>query len=189
MSKPLVICLFTILLVFGFSRESLTLQAHQSEIDDEEYSVYAFLIGDSEFSIIKDHTVIADGFPLGEIKAKVPTISQETLDDFRLKYSKTAVLNHKLKVKGEYLLISKEELSRIFSGNDLRKEWEQFDKKYPSAHGFTSFSRVGFNAQGTEALVYTEYECGWLCANGEYLFLVKDGSKWKIMARIQMWVS
>ena len=55
--------------------------------------------------------------------------------------------------------------------------------------GYVKVSRVGFNADKNEALVYTESYCGALCASG-YLFLLrKRGDQWEIVAQRNLWLS
>ncbi len=50
------------------------------------------------------------------------------------------------------------------------------------------FSRVGFNRQKTEALVYAEYLCP-LCGYGGYFSLQKQGEGWVIADVCARWVS
>jgi len=41
-------------------------------------------------------------------------------------------------------------------------------------------SAVGFNREGTRALVYVGHNCGSLCGGGRYHFVVKKDGKWQV---------
>jgi hypothetical protein len=69
-----------------------------------------------------------------------------------------------------------EEIRRIFEGGARDSEndgWKVFHKKYPTAGGFITLSRVGFNKEKTQSLIYVAHNCGWLCGEGNYILLVK----------------
>jgi len=52
-----------------------------------------------------------------------------------------------------------------------------------------TWSRVGFNADGTQALFYESYRCGGLCGTGRYMVMEKRSGGWVIGANIVVWVS
>ena len=58
----------------------------------------------------------------------------------------------------------------------MEKGWKQFNKRYPNAPGIFVVSRIGFNRDHTEAVMYAAKACGNLCGDGQYVWLVKrDG--------------
>jgi hypothetical protein len=67
--------------------------------------------------------------------------------------------------------------------------WSAFFEKYPDSGGYVTFSRVGFNGSGTQALVYVVRMCGGLCGSGCYVFLEKKGGAWQTQRWLVLWLS
>mgnify|MGYP000511748962 CR=1 FL=1 len=57
--------------------------------------------------------------------------------------------------------------------------WRQFRATLSGAGGLTTWSAVGFDAARRRALVYVNFSCGSLCAEGRYVFLEKQGAAWR----------
>ena len=55
--------------------------------------------------------------------------------------------------------------------------------------GLIEFSRVGFNHDHTEALVYVAYYAGSLDGSGDYCLLRKVGGKWVFISSSMVWIS
>ena len=55
--------------------------------------------------------------------------------------------------------------------------------------GSISFSRIEFNNQKNKAAVYTSFNCGRLCGNGQILFFAKENGNWAFCYRWDLWVS
>jgi hypothetical protein len=68
--------------------------------------------------------------------------------------------------------------------SDASPFWLGFRQQYPGAWGMVGFSGVAFNQQHTQALVYTDHECGGSCHNADTWLLDKNGEKWRIAERI-----
>jgi hypothetical protein len=62
--------------------------------------------------------------------------------------------------------------------------WLAFHEKYPDAWGYTSLSRVGFNTNHTEALMFARHSCGSACVNADFWFLERKNESWYIVERI-----
>jgi hypothetical protein len=69
------------------------------------------------------------------------------------------------------------------------RAWRGFFRKYPNAPGIIVVSRIGFNAEHTEAVVYTGRSCGTLCGQGEFAHLVKQDGTWTVTDRTVVWIS
>ncbi|MEO8910009.1 MAG: hypothetical protein ABI408_07250 [Gemmatimonadaceae bacterium] len=65
-----------------------------------------------------------------------------------------------------------------------RPFWLAFLERYPGAWGMLGLSRIAFNAQRTEALVYADHTCGSSCENGDTWFLQRTGGRWRIAERM-----
>jgi len=60
---------------------------------------------------------------------------------------------------------------------------------FRGAQGILTFSRVGFRADGTQALFYWSNRCEGLCDTGMYVVLEKRNDRWLIAKEIEMWIS
>ena len=62
--------------------------------------------------------------------------------------------------------------------------WLAFRKHYPGAWGYMELSRIGFNPEHTQALVYSAHLCGTDCSSGDVWFLTRAGENWIISERL-----
>jgi hypothetical protein len=62
--------------------------------------------------------------------------------------------------------------------------WFAFRNKYPGAWGMAGFSRVAFNPEHTQALVYSNHQCGIGCDHGDTWLLERSRERWHIVERI-----
>jgi hypothetical protein len=60
---------------------------------------------------------------------------------------------------------------------------------HPGASGFIVFSEVAFNRDLTEALFYTEFHCGSLCAEEKYVLMRKVNGRWVVQGQSIMGVA
>jgi hypothetical protein len=63
--------------------------------------------------------------------------------------------------------------------------WLAFRKHYPGAWGYVELSRIAFNPEHTEALVYSIHRCGSDCESGDAWLLRRDGERWSIAERMR----
>ncbi|HEX8748752.1 MAG TPA: hypothetical protein VF717_16385 [Pyrinomonadaceae bacterium] len=180
------------------------------QIEDEEYAVYSALINEDlkesagerqdpgeRVLIINDSPSLWQGFMLDksknffdELKNSSPDLQPETVNDLQVKsQNATSRLEPKLSIKIKYILAKDEELDDLFK-NNVMGGWEAFHKKYPKSSGFLVFSRVGFNSDKTQAVVYKGWSCGGLCGGGGYLLMTKKNGVWRVSRGIgSTWVS
>jgi hypothetical protein len=59
-------------------------------------------------------------------------------------------LENKFSIPQIVVLISKKEHDKIFSD----ESWDTFYQKYPDSPGYIGLSRVGFNSNHTQAIIY-----------------------------------
>ena len=78
--------------------------------------------------------------------------------------------------------------ARQYSG-DGYDWWYTFHKDNPASSGAITLSRVGYDEELSEALVYVEYYCGILCATGKYFSLEKKDGTWIIIHEYMRWIS
>lgn len=168
-------------------------QIRQNEIEEEEYAVYSALINNSakdenvnSLFIIMDRPFAwvgmmdegPDSF-YEDIMKSSPDLMAETVYDLKAKNKEQHRFTRRFNIKGRYILVSEKDIADLFS-KDVLHSWEKFYRKYPKSGGYTTFSRVGFNAEKTQALVYQAHSCGGLCGQGSYMLLTKTNGVWTI---------
>ena len=55
--------------------------------------------------------------------------------------------------------------------------------------GMTTVSRVGFNDNLTQALLYAATWSNWLAGSGHYYLLEKMDDTWQIIQQVMAWIS
>ena len=96
-------------------------------------------------------------------------------------------LNDQFDTEHQHSMLSNDEFEDIFK--DGCSGWSRFCEKYTDADGYVTFSRVGFNGSGTQALVYVVRMHGGLSGSGGYVFLAKKGGAWQTQRWLQLWIS
>jgi len=121
------------------------------------------------------------------LRQKAPVLQQTTVNSFRKANAQQAFVHRSLRSPIGYELVDSAELDSMFKkgGGD----WLAYYKRYPRASGVVTWSRVGFNADGTQALFYESYRCGGLCGTGRYMVMEKKNGSWVIGTDIVVWVS
>ena len=116
--------------------------------------------------------------------------SDDTVDHFNLRRQSSCHLKPQLDTAISYHLLSGEELHRIFkSKKGFEDGWKEFYKRYPKSSGYWSFSLVGYDIKGIEALVYVGHHCGGLCGTGHLVLLAKENGHWIVKNRVTLWIS
>jgi hypothetical protein len=77
----------------------------------------------------------------------------------------------------------------VVTKNKNDKGWKNFFSKYPNSPGILLVSRIGFNSDKTEAIVYAGKSCGTLCGEGYYVRLTKIGEHWAVADQTTVWIA
>lgn len=179
-------------------------QGNESGIQPEEYAVYAVIIKETgreeknadRLLVINEQpspwiSSIDDGQSnfYEEMKKDSPSLMAETVDDLRPKNKESFKFARNFNLDRQYVLLSGEENRTLFKPG-VGDGWKSFREKYPKAGGIVTFSRVGFNADRTQALVYRGYQCGGLCGGGNYYLLSRKNGVWVIDGHVgPSWIS
>jgi hypothetical protein len=165
-----------------------------------EYEVYSAVIEEVYITaevkfLVVDELTKADVPPGSSLEAEVENIKlrfrsslgAEILEDYREKNGNPIQLERKLDISKPYALISESERERIFKTGE---GWSQFYETYPEAPGMViTLSRVGFNPEGDQALVYVEDLGDFGAGQGLYVFLSKEGDRWIVQEVAVAWVA
>ena len=71
----------------------------------------------------------------------------------------------------------------------VQSSWKQFYEEYPSAQGILTISRVGFNSDKSEAVVYIQNVASLMLASGKLFFLTKKNGSWEVQTEKMIWFS
>ena len=81
-------------------------------------------------------------------------------------------------------------VSRIFTGEGgFSAKWEAFFRRFAPARAYNTISRPGFDAARRNAVVATGTICGGRCGQGRLIVLEKTSTGWRIVNRVDTWVS
>ncbi len=172
---------------------------------DDEIAVYTAAFADvfqatTETQImIVDHTSI--GVPpgmwavtsvQGQDTAKfMAKLAAETRQDYQLKNKQSVRLPGPCRFAPHCGLYNVVDLTGIVGMDKAKMEkgWKEFNKRYPNAPGIFVLSRIGFNHDHTEAVMYAAKACGNLCGDGQYVWLVKRGGAWAVAGQTTVWIA
>ena len=87
----------------------------------------------------------------------------------------------------DYQLLSQEEVDELYP-QDKASGWKLFDEKYPDTVGFIHLSRVGFNADLGQALVYIAHYHYQQPLLGGYYLMTRQEGHWVIESAIE-WIT
>jgi hypothetical protein len=160
----------------------------------EEYAVYSAVIESmfkNEEIAIVDHTSVQDYFGRRLRKdyqyfiSALEGIEKETIDDFYTKNAKSYPLTNNFPMDAEVVFVSEEELEAAL---DDSLDWDEFYTQHPVSDGIVIFSRVGFNSDVTQALLYVGKIEGKTLGIGYYILVTKIDGQWQITRKSIIWV-
>jgi hypothetical protein len=102
----------------------------------------------------------------------------EAVQDFYTRRYERIRLDPQLKLDRPYTLLSADDVTELRSTLAGIDPGSQLQSKWAGYPGITYFSEVYFNAAHTAALVYMNNFCANLCANGQWIYLEKNGDQW-----------
>lgn len=152
------------------------------EISPEAYAVYSAMLGGAARKQKINLFLVAESTIQGtrvndessknmfeEMRREHPDLSSETTESFVAKNEKPYPLSPKFKTDFAVMLVNRTEEEKFFNERyELFKDGKKIKVKFKDTDGVCSFSRVGFNRERTQALVYKDYICGVLCGGGGY---------------------
>ena len=162
-----------------------------------EYAVYRALIEekyvhDKVQRIVIGSETVSRAFRKQDKSPVLP----ETLDSFESQNQHSQTIEStKLGLSVPCSLLGKEVLQESFTDDDnqphtLEDNWDRFYQAYSGAQGIMQLSRVGFDTEGSQALVYVGNMANALGGAGYHVLLVrnKDGA-WSIHSLTMAWIS
>jgi len=85
----------------------------------------------------------------------------------------------------DFLIVEESELQALVARGQLKA----FERRHALAPGSVAVSRIGFDASGSQALLYISFSCGSLCGSGTFVLLERDAGRWKVLKMDEYMVS
>jgi hypothetical protein len=196
MFKKYLLVFLAFILVACTGRPVPVFTPSAEQIDTEEQAVYAAMLQklySASSYVIMDTTatgpVGVDGTAsiLDRVVQDMHSIDLETADSFRVRNDATYPVLPDMQLGSGYVLLSKSEMSQIFSQN--RDGWQLFYELHPDSPGITTLSRVGLNNTLDQALVYVGTMSHWLAGAGYFVLLKKVNGSWIVDQQVMTWIS
>jgi len=165
-----------------------------------DFNVYSTILGEwfnpaqGKAMVLRGRTAI--GCPienldeeLAFVASRLVGLRSETINDFLAKNIQSYPLDPDYFLGGSiaHMVIAPQELAEIFRYED---GWSKFYQRYPDARGILTFSRVGFNVYGSQALVYVGSQWSDFSGTGVYVLLTQDSEGvWNIQQQVPVWHS
>jgi hypothetical protein len=182
MKQYIFLSSFIIFLFFRCSdHQSPTKPDNQQEFGSgDEYDVYYAILNNSDEHqqkyVIADSSAAYDlSNSIDYIKEGMPALEDETLTNFILINAERVKLKNTPGTEDWCFLIA----------YDNTRNWQTL---YPEANALLHLSRVGFNSQKDQALVFISYYAGPLAGSGN-LILLEEDSGWAIVRNLIVWIS
>ena len=150
-----------------------------SALINEQLEVpFGYLMGDAPIIIVSSsyYEAVEDDY----LYEGAPSLDKDTLEDFKIVNQVSEILDTALSVNKpyEYVVLPSDE-----------NGWVEFEQKYPNVITITTLSKIGFDKELNQALVYMAYYCGSECGTANIYFLVRKGDTWKVESTIKVWDS
>ena len=175
----------------------------------EEYAVYSTIIDELHHEerlwsfVVRDHTAPClrkhELCEPQQVSRRLPALTRETLNDYLVQNQEPALLVNTFTLPRPVTMLSDPDLQKLLIRANLnvnlspvssRKiSWGMFYERNPLSPGMISLSRVGFDSQLSQALVYEEVQGNDNGTWGRYIVLKKEGqaSDWIIQEKIENW--
>lgn len=117
-----------------------------------------------------------------------PPIDRGALDDLRKKNAAPSCFQAAPPAGKPVRMIAESDANAFFKDGP-EKGWPEFDAKHPGAQGIMKLSRVGFSADGTEAVLFVSNVKAALNAEGVIVVLRKQGGAWTVAKKHVLWIA
>ena len=144
----------------------------------EEIAIYSAFLKEAckTPTLVLDEVSYYEGVNDIDLLQKEPSLSVQTLEDYRRNQNKKFLPSE---------LLPENSLCKFISSDEVAARIDSWDNKYMLLH----FSTIGFNEKFDQAVIYTGYYCGKLCAGENFYILFRNNNVWSIKNWIPLWIS
>jgi len=177
-----------------------SLQDPVPDTSTEEYAIYSTIIDKLHHEdrlrlfLVRDHTAGClrnnEWCSDKQLTTRLSHLMPQTIDDYVTQNQESAPLSKSFTLQRPAMMLADSDLSSLLVTTKLKVDysplssrkinWSVFYDRYPLAPGFISLSRVGFNSQLNQALVYEEIQANDNGTWGRYIVLTKQSGEWLI---------
>ena len=181
-------------------RESTTPTAPAAPMESRDYAVYDAVLealfvagapaGASPRFVLADSTTRGVGIEheyfQREFGAYFPLVEALKADYSARSGERVPLDARSFRVRGRVEVISGQTLATLDQGADGNPDtyWRAFYTRFPGSHGHITFSRPGYDAAGTHALLSYGHGCGGLCGDWGVILLERRGDTWVMLRRV-----
>lgn len=123
-----------------------------------------------------------------ELPRRLPGIGPELLPSFAEANASRRALPGFPALSVPVVRVGEAGLARFRTGGSPDTYWEAFYAAYPDSPGLIRLSRVGFDPERQQALVFVSHVCGGRCGRGVYLLLSDASGSWEVIGKSGEWV-
>jgi hypothetical protein len=179
-------------------------------VESPDYAVYDALLdglashyvqgSTTPYYIIADSTIVGvagmDDIPSPYLEREfgpqlVPIVKAAQPDYRERSQSRVALDARAFHARGRIELVSNAALMALdpTPASNPRTFWRAFYERFPGSTGSISFSRPGYDASRTHALLHYSHRCGGRCGDGGYVLLERRDGEWVVLRRVVTWMS
>jgi hypothetical protein len=164
----------------------------QSSRAVEEYAVYSSLLEQLFVRPEVGRLIVLDSTARGEMPviwerhrlAQAPFVDSLAVLDLITAHPHPIRFERRFSLSIPYTLIAEEDLGALFTSGS--NGWAAFRARFPDAHGLIRLSRVGLNPTRDQAVVSVRHSYGNLGATLEYVILIREDGKWRVLRRVRI---
>ncbi len=173
----------------------------------EEYAVYSSVINHIHhedrfrFFVIRDRTLgcmrSSDWCKPQLLTQHLEELIPETLEDHVLQNNQSTQLSNFFSLRATAVTLSDADLPKFLARSkskvnlspipNRKINWGEFYQSYGTSPGLVSLSRVGFNSELNQALVYEETQANYNGTWGRYVLLTKRTGVWTVQSQHIAW--
>ncbi len=165
-----------------------------------EYALYSALLNHgleqtAQQAVIADLTTgdparIVTGGPPTAARALELNTTLELLQEWWRLNQQTFPLTANFKLRIPYVMFKEADRDLLFRGDEPIAGWKLFFARYAGSSGVVRLSRVAFDAQHLQALVYLEFQCGPECGSGRLVQIARDpNGQWQVQSGELIWIA
>ena len=123
---------------------------------------------------------------LSYMRENLDGLLEETLADFLTKNREQHPVEPDFNPGGRLICVGDDEFEHTFRDGD---GWTRFRREFPESDGTLRFSRVGFDRDVTQALLYAGQQFDWNVGSGGFWLFSKLDGEWTEAGRVGNWLS
>ena len=154
--------------------------------DSDDTNGYVHLSPETDVGLFDEYEEWSKSLPR-YLAREMPSIDDTTVASFIRSNARPSLFPRTIDLGPGAKIDFDDEIREIF---DLPSDgWDIYYERHPNGYGSATVSRVGFNAENTEALVYYGCQSHWLGGSGFiYLYRLQEG-RWQQVSSVMIWIS